>query len=68
MGTSGHVLGSQVNSYDTNADVSADYMQATRMVFDTKEAAIAFAEKQGSHSLDARTDDRVGILHPRTTQ
>ena len=28
-------------------DCSGDYMQGTRMQFNTKEAAIAFAEKQG---------------------
>jgi ETC complex I subunit conserved region len=27
--------------------VSGDYMQATKMTFNTKEDAIAFAEKQG---------------------
>ena len=36
------------------ADCSGDYMQATRMKFNTKEDAIAFAEKQGWLVLDKR--------------
>ena len=35
-------------------DCSGDYMQGTRMQFNTKEAAIAFAEKQGTTNPDIR--------------
>lgn len=46
---------------------SADYMQGTRMNFNSKEDAIAFAEKQGRPSHHAILIIRLGILHPRTS-
>jgi len=49
------------------ANDSGDYMQATRMAFETKEAAIAFAEKQGYRFVDD-ADCRVGVLHSGTAQ
>jgi hypothetical protein len=44
-------------------------MQATKMGFNTKEDAIAFAEKQGKYVFAIFiVDRRVGILHSRTTR
>lgn len=68
MGASRHVLGCKVVALSPAADSSADYMQGTRMHFNTKEDAIAFAEKQGMLFVNrAWTYTRLGILYPRTS-
>ena len=41
---------------DLLVDESADYMQGTRMAFNTKEDAIVFAEKQGYNHYDLVSD------------
>lgn len=67
MGASCHVLGCKVLASCYLSNVSADYMQGTRMNFNTKEDAIAFAEKQGISDTIHGTYSRLGILHPRTS-